>query len=116
MTGWHKSEDDVDWASMSCPTRRISDEWIEKAVFGFRKVKSVPLAVAEQGLVARGYSTDVAQNHCLVRNGLSRAEMDELEQWLGPQAWKLDLALDVLAVELFAGRGQLESLLLIIMK
>ena len=81
----------------------------EKATFGFRKMKSVPLAVAEQGLFARSCSTDIAQNHFPARNGLSRAEMDELEQWLGPQAWKLDPALDVLAVELFCRSRALEK-------
>jgi len=37
MTGRNEIEDNVSWTSLACPTQRIADEWIEKAIFGFRK-------------------------------------------------------------------------------
>jgi hypothetical protein len=86
MTGWSKIEDDVDWTSMSYPTRRISDEWIEKAIFGFRKMKSVPSAAAEHCFFAKSCSADFNLNHFPARSCLSTVEMNELEQWLGPPA------------------------------
>ena len=41
------------------------------------------------------------------RRGVSGAQVRDLVEWLGPQAWKLQEGLSVFMVELFAGRGQL---------
>jgi hypothetical protein len=42
MQGWKKIEDNVIWARLPSPMPRISDEWIEKAVFAFEKGNTIP--------------------------------------------------------------------------
>ena len=37
MSGWEKIEDGVDWTELSSPMSRISEDWIEKAIFVFKK-------------------------------------------------------------------------------
>ena len=46
--GWNRIEDEFLWISVAFPTQRIADEWIEKAIFGFSKMKLSPVAVARR--------------------------------------------------------------------
>ena len=42
MQGWKKIEDKVDWTNLPSPMSKISDVWIEKAVFVFEKKRMIP--------------------------------------------------------------------------
>ena len=86
MAGWDKIEDDMVWTSMPCPTQRIADEWIEKAIFGFRKTRLSPVAVAEQGCSRRDHPLNTTVNSLPACHGLMKTNINELERWLGPQA------------------------------
>ena len=61
-----------------------------------------------QGCFGNDPSTGIFANGFPARNGLTKI-VGELERWLGPQPWKLDQTLVVLAVELFAGQGHLKN-------
>jgi hypothetical protein len=67
------------------------------------------VAAAEQGSFRDDHLTGTFANGFPARHGLTRSDMRDLERWLGPQAWKLDPALEVIAVELFAGQGHLKN-------
>jgi hypothetical protein len=41
MSGWKKIEDEVDWTKLSHPMSRIREEWIEKAIFVFKRVDAL---------------------------------------------------------------------------